>query len=556
MNWFARLTVRTKLIGGFLVVAAIAAIIGVVGVRSTNVINNMSTTMYQNELLGLHHASRADTALVSAGRSIRGALLVLTRGERDRELQELGKHFDELKSEFGKLEPLFVTEEGKTAVRQTLESVLSYEAAIKKVVEVLKTEPPGGAMDSITMLTRDALPHANKAQTQMQSLVTRKLANAVRFSDESENVYDNSRNMLITMTAGGALLALMLGWLITRGLTRQLGGEPAEVARIAGSIAQGDLTNTIDLDVAKEGSIIYAMSTMQESLRGVVGTVRASSENIAMGSTQIAAGNADLSQRTEEQAANLTETAAAVEELSSTVRSSADVAVQAAQLAGTASAAAAEGGRAVQDVVQVMDGINQASRRIVDIIGVIDGIAFQTNILALNAAVEAARAGEQGRGFAVVATEVRSLAQRSASAAKDIKTLIDDSVAKVDQGGQMVDAAGQAMDGIVAQVARVTDLINEISAATREQTIGIGQINEAVGQLSDVTQHNAALVEESAVAAESLNDQAKNLVDVVGVFRVGEEQPVAKRLKADLQAGGALTHHQLGGTSSALALAS
>jgi len=259
---------------------------------------------------------------------------------------------------------------------------------------------------------------------------------------------------------------------------------------------------------------------MQASLRNVVQSVRSSSDSIATGANQIAMGNADLSQRTEEQASNLEETAASMEELSSTVRNNSDTAKQAAQLAQSASGVATKGGEVVQQVVHMMEEINASSQKISEIIGVIDGIAFQTNILALNAAVEAARAGEQGRGFAVVASEVRSLAGRSADAAKEIKALIGDSVEKVAAGGQLVNAAGNTMQDIVEQVRRVTDLILEINAATLEQTSGIDQINNAVVQLDQVTQQNAALVEESASAAESLNQQAQQLVRAVAIFKL------------------------------------
>jgi methyl-accepting chemotaxis protein len=262
------------------------------------------------------------------------------------------------------------------------------------------------------------------------------------------------------------------------------------------------------------------MHEMQQSLRRVVSQVRASSDSIATGSSQIATGNADLSQRTEEQASNLQQTAASMEQLTATVQTNADTARQATQLAGSAAAAAGQGGAVVAQVVQTMDGITASSRKIADIIGVIDGIAFQTNILALNAAVEAARAGEQGRGFAVVATEVRTLAQRSAAAAKEIKTLIGDSVEKVEAGSQQVHQAGRVMEDLVAQVGRVNDLIGEMCSATTEQTQGIGQIGHAVSQLDQVTQQNAALVEESAAAAESLNQQAARLVAAVSVFRL------------------------------------
>ena len=252
----------------------------------------------------------------------------------------------------------------------------------------------------------------------------------------------------------------------------------------------------------------------------IVGEVRLSSDSIATGSSEIATGNADLSQRTEEQASNLEETAASMEELTSTVKNNADTAHKAAALAGEASRAAVQGGEVVAQVVSPMEEISAASRKITDIISVIDGIAFQTNILALNAAVEAARAGEQGRGFAVVASEVRSLAQRSADAAREIKTLIGASVEKVENGTQLVSEAGRSMEGIVAQVQRVSDLIGEISSATSEQTTGISQVGEAVTQLDQVTQQNAALVEQSAAAADSLRHQAAKLAEVVSVFRL------------------------------------
>jgi methyl-accepting chemotaxis protein len=298
---------------------------------------------------------------------------------------------------------------------------------------------------------------------------------------------------------------------------------------VASRIADGDLTQPIPASGRDEtGDLLRAMRDMQTKLVAIISQVRASSENIATGSTQIANGNADLSQRTEEQAANLEETAAAMEQLNVTVKNSADTAQQANQLATAARGAAARGGDVVGQVVVTMGDISASSRRISDIIGVIDGIAFQTNILALNAAVEAARAGEQGRGFAVVAGEVRSLAQRSAEAAREIKGLIGASMERVEAGTRLVGDAGQQMTDIVAQVQRVADLIGEISAAAVEQTSGIGQVHDAVSQLDQVTQQNAALVEESAAAADNLKQQAAKLVDLVSGFKtsVGPLQAV------------------------------
>ena len=324
---------------------------------------------------------------------------------------------------------------------------------------------------------------------------------------------------MAVVVAGVAGLALLV--VLSLVLVARIRQSLSEVSGVARRIGEGDLSRPVQVSGRGEvAEMMLAMQQMQASLVRIVGEVRLSSDSIATGSSEIATGNADLSQRTEEQASNLEETAASMEELTSTVKNNADTAHKAAALAGEASRAAVQGGEVVGQVVSTMEEISAASRKITDIISVIDGIAFQTNILALNAAVEAARAGEQGRGFAVVASEVRSLAQRSADAAREIKTLIGASVEKVENGTQLVSEAGRSMEGIVAQVQRVSDLIGEISSATSEQTTGISQVGEAVTQLDQVTQQNAALVEQSAAAADSLRHQAAKLAEVVSVFRL------------------------------------
>ncbi|MEO0003601.1 MAG: hypothetical protein RLZZ22_1293, partial [Pseudomonadota bacterium] len=310
----------------------------------------------------------------------------------------------------------------------------------------------------------------------------------------------------LALTAMFSVLAVLGGLPLARRITRQLGGEPEQAHEVVHAIAQGDLTVHVQVDSGDDSSLMAAMKVMRDSLSLTVAQVRQSSDHIATSAGQIAAGNADLSQRTETQASSLEQTAAAMEQLTSTVRQNSDTARQANQLAASASTAASQGGEVVGQVVATMEEITTSSRKIADIIGVIDGIAFQTNILALNAAVEAARAGEQGRGFAVVASEVRSLAQRSAQAAKEIKTLVDD--------------AGKRMDEIVVQVKQVTDLISEITASSAEQSNGISQVGDAVNQLDRMTQQNAALVEESAAAAESLRRQATELTTMVSVFKL------------------------------------
>lgn len=326
-----------------------------------------------------------------------------------------------------------------------------------------------------------------------------------------------------TLVIGGVGLfglTLVLGTTLTRSLFRQLGAEPGDAAQAVNAVARGELTVSIPVSNGDTSSLMAALASMRDSLVGVVTEVRSNSEAVATASAQIAQGNQDLSNRTEQQASALQETAATMEELSSTVRNNTDSARQANQLAQSASAVAQQGGEVVSKVVLTMKDINESSRKIGDIISVIDGIAFQTNILALNAAVEAARAGEQGRGFAVVASEVRNLAQRSAEAAKEIKSLIVSSVERVDQGTALVDQAGKTMDEIVGSIQRVTGIVAEITAASVEQNTGVQQVGDAVNQMDAATQQNAALVEESAAAAESLKTQAQHLVKAVAVFKL------------------------------------
>jgi len=324
---------------------------------------------------------------------------------------------------------------------------------------------------------------------------------------------------VIVMTLG-ITLAIVIGFLLIRAIV----GPLNEAVAVANAVASGDLSSRIEAHSTDEtGRLLQALKTMNDNLADLVGKVRMGADQISTASGEIASGNSDLSQRTEEQASSLEETASSMEELTSTVKQNADNARQANQLAAGASEVAVRGGAVVGQVVQTMSSINESSKKIVDIISVIDGIAFQTNILALNAAVEAARAGEQGRGFAVVATEVRTLAQRSAAAAKEIKELISDSVAKVENGSRLVDEAGATMDEIVSAVKRVTDIMAEISAASQEQSSGIEQVNQAVMQMDEVTQQNAALVEEAAAAAESMQDQTQALTQAVSTFKLSRD---------------------------------
>ena len=333
--------------------------------------------------------------------------------------------------------------------------------------------------------------------------------------------YENGRLLLISLGMAAMLLGIACAYWITRSITRPI----TRAVQVAEAVSAGDLTSHIVVESRDEtGQLMHALKNMNDKLVSIVGQVRSGTESISTASSEIAAGNLDLSSRTEEQASSLEETASSMEELTSTVKLNADNARSANQLAIDASQIASKGGAVVSEVVSTMGSINDSSRKIVDIISVIDAIAFQTNILALNAAVEAARAGEQGRGFAVVASEVRNLAQRSSAAAKEIKGLIDDSVQKVEAGSQLVDKAGRTMDEIVQSISHVTQIMNQITDASDEQRTGIEQVNQAIGQMDQVTQQNAALVEQAAAAAESMQEQAARLAGVVGVFKLDATQ--------------------------------
>lgn len=357
----------------------------------------------------------------------------------------------------------------------------------------------------------------------------------VEIADQSLKNATSAGTLMVIIALLAVVLGATISWWITRAIKRQLGGEPAYTLEVTRQVAQGNLAVAIELRDGDTTSVLAAMEDMRQNLSNLVGQVHQSSESIATGATQIAMGNTDLSQRTEEQAANLQETAASMEQMNTTVKQNAATVRTATELAHSASTTAQKGGDAVNNVVRTMEDIIASSRKIGDIIGVIDGIAFQTNILALNAAVEAARAGEQGRGFAVVAGEVRSLAQRSASAAREIKDLISVSVANVEMGEKQVNDAGITIKDIVEKSQQVANLLNEIGLTTHEQEQGVSQVNDAVNQLDQVTQQNAALVEESASAADSLSEQARTLLELMGVFKISGVQTPAPRLTSKVK---------------------
>ncbi|WP_426173672.1 methyl-accepting chemotaxis protein [Massilia sp. TWR1-2-2] len=410
---------------------------------------------------------------------------------------------------------------GDPAVSQTLDKIKALQERQaemhKKILGLIKVDQAA----AIELLNKDETPLWRQIRIDLLDLIKAKNAGVALAKTDLEKRTATSLTYSLLLAAGAIVAGAGVAFWLTRNVMRQLGGEPDYAASIAASIAAGDLTRRIDVDNDQNSaSLLFAMRTMQNSLAALVRKVRSGTDTITTASSEIAAGNLDLSSRTEEQASSLEETAASMEELTSTVQQNGDSVRQANELANVASEVAIKGGAAVADVVGTMESINASAKRIVDIISVIDGIAFQTNILALNAAVEAARAGEQGRGFAVVASEVGNLAQRSAAAAKEIKELIGDSVDKVEAGSRMVNSAGATMNEVVASVKRVTAIMGEIALAGQEQSAGIAQVNQAIAQMDQVTQQNAALVEQAAAAADSMQDQARQLSSVVGTFKL------------------------------------
>jgi len=442
------------------------------------------------------------------------------KAERDalvNRLQALKKDYDE-RHEYWLKEPLEPDLAAVFLQKAHNSAAAFYTLAFNEFIPAVQQENKEAA-GAVMARMKQAYETHRAAIDQVVQMTTKR--NEIDEANAKDRI-QSSLMLSLAIFAGSLAAGIAAAVAISRGLIRGLGGEPAYAMQVAGRIAVGDLSTKIDVKDGDKESLLFAMKSMQETLANTVSNIKAAVDSVSTGAQQIAVGNTDLSRRTVEQASSLDESSSSIQRLTATVRQNTENSRQANQLALSASEVARKGGAVVADVVQTMGSINDSSKKIVDIISVIDSIAFQTNILALNAAVEAARAGEQGRGFAVVASEVRSLAQRSAAAAKEIKQLIDDSVEKVDAGKLLVDQAGRTMDEIVASVKRVTDVINEISAASEEQSSGMEQISHSIHQMDEMTQQNAALVEQAAAAADSLQQQAGELARSVGEFNVGE----------------------------------
>jgi methyl-accepting chemotaxis protein-1 (serine sensor receptor) len=523
---FNNISIKKRLIFviGFLAIELVAGF--AIGILNLEKANGAMKSMYDDRLVALSQIAEVERIVML------NQILVATATQPGAAASQIADQIDANIARANKAWQAFtltwMTEDEKRISERFAGARAAFlDGALRPIQKALRSNDIATAT---TLMNGPMRALAAPVGKEVDALVHLQTEIAARDFNESQDIVAIVRIVCFAGLVIGLALAAVLGWLLVRAIVRPL----EEAVRIAGAVAQGDLTQRIEVRSNDEtGRLMGALRDMNDSLVEIVTRVRAGTDTIATASAEIADGNLDLAARTEQQAGSLEETASSMEELTSTVRQNADNARQANGLAGSASQIAARGGAAVDQVVETMGAIHTSAGKIVEIIAVIDGIAFQTNILALNAAVEAARAGEQGRGFAVVAGEVRNLAQRSASAAKEIKRLIDDSVGKVQHGTALVDQAGATMKEIVASVDRVAGIMAEISAASQEQNAGIGQVNQAVNQMDQATQQNAALVEQASAAAQSLQQEAAMLAQTVGAFRIagagGVTVPAAAR---------------------------
>ncbi len=508
------MTLKSRIIAGMaliFVLFGIATVIALIGMQSNK---NRFERFLEQDLALADAANGLYAQGLQMGQALRNIVLDPANPKAFENLDNAAKEFEQYS------QTALALAKANPDDLKVIESVAALRVQQKAIHDRIVQMAPSDQPGAIEAIKSDETPSWRTMRGQLLDFIKLKREQVEQTKAEMGAFSQRMLTISLVFALIAAVAAAAIAVWLARTIMCQLGGEPAYAAEIAKAIAGGDFTREVKLKPGDSNSLLHAINAMRQQLTGTIGEVRRAVETIDVAAREIASGNLDLSSRTEEQASSLEETASSMEELTSTVKQNAENARQANQLVVSTADVAVKGGEVVGQVVDTMASIKESSRKIADIIGVIDGIAFQTNILALNAAVEAARAGEQGRGFAVVASEVRNLAQRSAGAAKEIKALIEDSVGKVEAGGHLVDEAGHTMEEIVASVKRVTDIMSEIAAASQEQSSGIEQVNQAISQMDDVTQQNAALVEEAAAAAESLQDQASKLAEAVSVFRL------------------------------------
>jgi methyl-accepting chemotaxis protein len=512
------LKIGTRLGIGFGLVLTLMVALALLGLSRMAHIQQSLNGIVDDNNLQIKSIIEMRQSVMNVALTSRNMVLTTDADEIESEFDRIADDRDEYTAHAENMERMVTSAAGKALLAKIASERAVTDPLTDKAAALAREQKQA---EAVAVLINEVRPNQRKWINALDQMVRSQEKLADQAAIAANASYKNARLLTLLITAAALVMGIASAWFVTRTIT----GPLKEAVTVARRVSDGDLTAQIRVNSRDEvGQLMQALKDMNDSLVKIVGQVRNGTDTIASASSQIATGNLDLSSRTEQQASSLQETASAMEELTSTVKQNGDNALQANQLAQAASQVAVKGGTVVSQVVDTMGSINHSSKKIVDIIGVIDGIAFQTNILALNAAVEAARAGEQGRGFAVVATEVRSLAQRSSAAAKEIKTLIGASVEQVDAGAKLVDQAGATMAEIVNSVKLVTDIMGEIAAASQEQTLGIDQVNQAIGQMDETTQQNAALVEQAAAAAASLQDQAGHLAQVVSVFKLEQSQ--------------------------------
>jgi methyl-accepting chemotaxis protein len=536
MNFLSNIKIGQRLALGFAIVLGLSILTTVIGILKLDAVAEAAAKMLDEPVRkdrlisdwssNIAMAVQRTTAIIKSSDSSLTQVFAANAEETDKKAAFYLKE----------VEPLLTSADEKQAFAAMMEVRKDYKGGRQKAIALKEA---GQLQESNEVHDKVYIPAAQAYQAGMARLVKIQRDRVDELDDQIRTIKRESRRTVLLLAFLSTAFSIVCAWWLGRSIVKPV----REAVDVAQRVAAGDLTADPQVGSRDEiGQLQAALKHMNDQLLGMVGEIRGGSDAIATASSQIAAGNHDLSSRTEQQAGALEETASSMEELNSTVTQTADNARQASQLAAAASMVANRGGAVVAQVVETMASIDASSKKIADIISVIDGIAFQTNILALNAAVEAARAGEQGRGFAVVASEVRNLAQRSASAAKEIKGLISDSVAKVGDGAKLVDEAGSTMEEIVTSVKRVTDIMAEISLASQEQSAGIEQVNQAIGQMDETTQQNATLVEQAGAAASALQEEAENLARLVSIFKLsgadsGARQPSAAASVAARQAG-------------------
>ena len=516
------LSVKAKLSAAFGLLATVVLIVSGISLKQLNDANDRFSDFVSGIDARAQMAESVRAAVDDRAIAVRNLVLVTTAADVEVEKNAVSDAEEKVETRLAKFNAMVANAPDMRDKARRLAAEISrietlYRPVALEIDRLALNNQRDAAIADIDTKCRPLLSALIKASNDYVNFTHERAAEMVQ---QSADQFTRQRSLLIGISLAAVAIAVVAGAIITRSLLRALGAEPAALSEVTQRVAAGDLSTVPGAKDAPVGSVLASMGEMQTSLVRLIGQVRTAADSIATGSSQIASGNVDLSSRTEQQAASLQETASSMEELTSTVKQNAENAQQASSLSSNASDVALRGNEVVSQVVSTMDEISTSSSKIADITGIIEGIAFQTNILALNAAVEAARAGEQGRGFAVVASEVRSLAQRSSSAAKEIKDLINTSVQKIQAGSSLANEAGKTMSEVTQAVARVTDIMGEIAAASTEQSRGIEQVNQAITQMDEVTQQNAALVEEAAAASKSLEDQGRQLNHAIAFFRL------------------------------------